>query len=195
MGWRQALPAAPYAVRRMWWVCVWFSSIPFKPPHSIATLPTNTVSSNACWFVFACSWTEMRGINALCECRDKRERAGVLRVKGRSGAAPVSGVRPSSWRLWGVRRDVWSGQSAALAALPHPLLSRSRTRGRPHWGWTLYLRGARTFHLWERGWKKKGVKEENNSCIQVTYFKDKAGVNLCFSYGQQTPWKDEKQTF
>lgn len=37
----------------------------------------------------------MRGINALCECRDKRERAGVLRVKGRSGAAPVSGGEAS----------------------------------------------------------------------------------------------------
>lgn len=34
----------------------------------------------------------MRGIDALCECRDERERAGVLRVKGAvGGRAGVKG--------------------------------------------------------------------------------------------------------
>ena len=92
----------------------------------------------------------MRGIDALCECRDKRERAGVLRnsrVRSGGRAGVMGGGAPLVEDLWAARQDVWSGRSAASAAPPRPPLSRSRTRGRPRWGWTLSPRGAHTSHL------------------------------------------------
>lgn len=100
----------------------------------------------------------MRGVDALRECRDERERAGVLRVKGAvGGRASLGGTRGlSSWWRRGRRPDVWSGGSSAWAAPPRPPPSRSRTRARPRWGWTLSPRGARTSRLgrWRCGEKK-----------------------------------------
>lgn len=168
MGWRQSVPTAPHAVRKnvMSVVC---DSHPSPSSRLIPSprSPQTPSLSNVCWFVFACSWTEMRGIDALCECRDEREGRCVAGLRGGQGPRQCQGRGAlSSWRLWEGRQDVWSGRSAALAAPPRPPPSRSRTRGQPRWGWTPSPRGARIFHLaeWER--REKGWKEWGEGLIQ-----------------------------
>lgn len=157
VGWRQSVPTAPpRCPQNVMSVCVFLiHPLPAASFHRHAPPQTPSLS-NVCWFVFACSWTEMRGIDALCECRDEREGRCVAGLRGGRGPRQcrwVGGGALSSWRLWVGRQDVWSGQSVALAAPLLPPPSRSRTRGRPHWGWTLSLHGAHIFHL--EGWIKR----------------------------------------
>lgn len=156
----KACPPLPTAVRRMWWVLCVILIHPLQAAsfhrHAPHKHRLRAMFVGLFLLVVELKW----GASTLSVSAETRERGQVcLRVfKGRSeGRAGVTGRGGglSSWRLSGGPRDVWSGRSAALAAPPRPPPSRSRTRGRPRWGWTLCPRGARTFHLEEGGEGKK----------------------------------------